>query len=74
VPDRLRRHGRTATLAGVAAFAVFVAVAFFVVQWHTGIAAKLPALLGASLVVSTGLAVGLSRLPYVSTVLGVKRP
>jgi hypothetical protein len=50
-----------------------VHVAFFVVQWHAGIAAKPAALLGIFLVVSAGLAVGLSRLPYVSTAFGVKR-
>jgi peptidoglycan/LPS O-acetylase OafA/YrhL len=51
---------------------VILAVAFFVVQWPTGIAVKLPAVLGSSLVISVALAVGLSRLPYVSTLFGVK--
>jgi hypothetical protein len=37
-----------------------------------GIAVKLPAVLGSSLVVSAALALGLSRLPYVSTLSGVK--
>jgi peptidoglycan/LPS O-acetylase OafA/YrhL len=52
---------------------VILAVAFAVVQWPAGIALKLAAVLAGSLVVSTLLAVVLSRLPYVSTVFGVKR-
>jgi glucans biosynthesis protein C len=52
---------------------VILAVAFVVVQWQAGIAVKLPALLASSLLVSTLLAVALSRLPYVSVLFGVKR-
>jgi peptidoglycan/LPS O-acetylase OafA/YrhL len=52
---------------------VILAVAYVVVQWHAGIAVKLPAVLGISLILSAALAFGLSRLPYVSTLLGVKR-
>jgi peptidoglycan/LPS O-acetylase OafA/YrhL len=52
---------------------VILAVAVLVVPWPVGIAVKLPIVLGAALVVSAALAVGLSRLPYVSTLLGVKR-
>lgn len=52
---------------------VILAVAFVVVDWHTAIAVKLPMLLAISLVVSVAIAVVLSRLPYVSTLVGVKR-
>ncbi len=51
---------------------VILAVAFFVVQWDAGIAVKLPAVLASSFLVAAALAVGLSRLPYVSTLFGVK--
>jgi peptidoglycan/LPS O-acetylase OafA/YrhL len=51
---------------------VILAIAFVVVQWQAGIAVKLPVLLATSLVVSTVLAVVLSRLPHLSTLLGVK--
>jgi peptidoglycan/LPS O-acetylase OafA/YrhL len=52
---------------------VILVVALVVVDWHTGIVFKLPVLFGVSLVVSVAIAVGLSRLPYVSTLVGVKR-
>src|SRR6266545_5836889 len=51
---------------------VILAIAFFVVRWDAGIALKLPAVLASSFVASAALAVGLSRLPYVSTLFGVK--
>jgi peptidoglycan/LPS O-acetylase OafA/YrhL len=51
---------------------VILTAAFFVVQWDASIALKLPTVLSSSLVVSAALAVGLSKLPYVSTLFGVK--
>jgi glucans biosynthesis protein C len=51
---------------------VILAVGFVVVGWHAGIAVKLPTVLASSLALSTVLAVALSRLPYVSTLFGVK--
>lgn len=52
---------------------VILAVAFVVVDWHATIAVKLPVLLAISLAVSVAIAVLLSRIPYVSTLVGVKR-
>lgn len=51
---------------------VILAVAFLVVQWQAAIAVELLAVLSASLVISAALAVGLSRLRYVSALFGVK--
>jgi peptidoglycan/LPS O-acetylase OafA/YrhL len=51
---------------------VILAVAFFVVRWNSGIAVKLPAVLTISLAITVPLAIGLARIPYLSTLLGVK--
>jgi hypothetical protein len=45
-----------------------------VVRWNSGIAVKLPAVLTISLAITVPLAIGLARVPYLSTLLGVKRP
>lgn len=52
---------------------VILAVAALVVRWHTGMPLKMSVVAGISLVISAGIAVALSRLPYLSTLFGVKR-
>ncbi|MEV5967646.1 acyltransferase [Kribbella sp. NPDC051952] len=52
---------------------IILAIAYFVVQWDAGIWTKYAVLMPAAFVVSAALALLLSALPGVSTLLGVKR-
>lgn len=51
---------------------VILAIAFFVVRWEAGIAVKWGVIAASSFVLSAALATGLTRLPIVSTMFGVK--
>ncbi|MGW1342778.1 acyltransferase family protein [Kribbella sp. NPDC002412] len=53
---------------------IILLIAYFVVEWNTGIWAKYAVLLPAAFVVSAALAWLLSTLPGVSVLFGVKRP
>jgi peptidoglycan/LPS O-acetylase OafA/YrhL len=52
---------------------VILAIAFFVVRWDAGIAAKWGVIVLTSFVISATLATTLARLPVLSTMFGVKR-
>lgn len=52
---------------------IILAIAYFVVQWDAGILTKYAVLMPAAFALSAGLALLLSALPGVSTLLGVKR-
>lgn len=52
---------------------VILAVAFWVVRWDAGIAAKWVIVAGASFTISAAIATGLARVPVLSTAFGVKR-
>ena len=51
---------------------VILAVAFWVVRWDAGIAAKWVIVAGASFTISAAIATGLARVPVLSTAFGVK--
>ena len=51
---------------------VILAIAFFVVRWDAGILPKWAAIALGAFVVSALLAVGIARLPLISTMFGVK--
>lgn len=53
---------------------VILAVAFWVVRWHAGIAEKWMVLAAVSFAISAAIATGLARVPVLSTMFGVKHP